>query len=526
MSGILDQAKAPSAGQYRAFISYSHRDDAFAARLHRRLERYVLPRRLGNRRRLAPIFKDREELPAGGDLSALVQAALTASDALIVLCSPDSAASPWVAREIEMFRRLHPERPVLAVLVRGEPSEAFPPALVAGGVEPLAADFRSDGDGQRLAFLKLAAGLAGVGVDQLVQRDAQRRTQRVMAVTGAALAAMLIMAFMTVMAIQARAEAERQRAKAEGLVEFMLTDLRDRLRGVGRLAVLDSVNQQVVDYYSDQDLQRLSPASLERRALLLQAMGEDASKRGALDVAGPLFVEARRITKALTASAPDNSGYLWTHAQSEFWIGFVGFKSGDVRAARTGFLEYKRLARRLVDMEPDNRKFLKELGFAEVNLCTLAVELEKDAKAAIPSCQAGLEIMKRLSRQVPADRRLILNTANQHSWLALAHELDGDQSATRSELIKQETLLTGLLLSEPENAEFRENWVGNQRALSRGAFKRGDLTEARRRMATCIDVLEQLTAQDPENRMWKDQLANARRSMTVIETAKTGARTP
>ena len=203
----MDQAKASSAGQYRAFISYSHRDDAFATRLHRRLERYVLPRRLGNRRRLAPIFKDREELPAGGDLSALVQAALTASDALIVLCSPDSAASPWVAREIEMFRRLHPERPVLAVLVRGEPSEAFPPALVAGGVEPLAADFRSDGDGQRLAFLKLAAGLAGVGVDQLVQRDAQRRTQRVMAVTGAALAAMLIMAFMTVMAIQARAEA-------------------------------------------------------------------------------------------------------------------------------------------------------------------------------------------------------------------------------------------------------------------------------------------------------------------------------
>ncbi len=518
----MDGTAAPSTGRYRAFISYSHQDDRFADRLHRRLEHYSLPRRLGRRGRLTPIFKDREELPAGGDLSSLVQAALQDSECLIVLCSPDAAASPWVAREIETFRRLHPDRPILAALVRGSPVEAFPAALLSGGVEPLAADFRPEGDGERLAFLKLAAGLAGVGVDQLVQRDAQRRIQRVMTVTAAALAAMLVMALMTFMAIQARAEAERQRSKAEGLVEFMLTDLRDRLRGVGRLAVLDSVNQQVLDYYSDQDLKRLPPASLERRAMLLQAMGEDASKRGALDVAGPLFREARRITAALTAADPANSDHLWTHAQSEFWIGFVAFKAGDAPAARAGFLEYHRLARGLVAMEPGNRRFLKEMGYAEVNLCTLAIELEKDAAKALPSCQAGLEVMSRLSAQAPTDNRLTLNLANQHAWLALAHELDGNGPATRAALLDQGRLLDGLLKREPQNAEFQENWVGNQRALSRGAFRRGDLGEARRRMQACINGLERLTAQDPENRTWKDQLENARRSMGLIEAAETG----
>jgi hypothetical protein len=520
----LDGTGAASAGRYRAFISYSHRDDRFAGRLHRRLEQYRLPRRLGADSRLSPIFKDREELPAGGDLSLLVQAALQDSECLIVLCSPDSAASPWVAREIETFRRLHPDRPILAALVRGSPAEAFPPALLSGGLEPLAADFRPEGDGERLAFLKLAAGLAGVGVDQLVQRDAQRRIQRVMTVTAAALAAMLVMALMTFMAIQARAEAERERAKAEGLVEFMITDLRDRLRGVGRLAVLDAVNQQVLDYYSDQDLQRLPPASLARRAMLLQAMGEDASKRGALDVAGPLFLEARRITAALTAADPADGGYLWTHAQSEFWLGFVAFRAGDAPAARTGFLEYHRLARKLVALDPGSRKFLKELAYAEVNLCTLAVELEKDAGKALPSCRAGLEIMQRLSDQTPEDNRLTLNLANQHAWLALAHELDGDRPATRKALLSQEALLKGLLDREPLNAEFEENWVGNQRALSRGAFRKGDLGEARRRMQACIRGLERLTAQDPENRNWKDQLLNARRSMTFIQAAETGDR--
>src|SRR5688572_22011481 len=91
--------------RYRAFISYSHRDAAFGRRLHRRLEAYRIPRRLVGRttplgavpRRLAPIFRDREELPAADDLTTEVRAALAASGALIVVCSPAAAASPWVA---------------------------------------------------------------------------------------------------------------------------------------------------------------------------------------------------------------------------------------------------------------------------------------------------------------------------------------------------------------------------------------------------------------------------------------------
>ncbi len=41
----------------------------------------------------------------------------------------------------------------------------------------------------------------------------------------------------------AQAEAEAARNDAEGLVEFMLTDLRTRLDAVGRLDVLDSRRQ-------------------------------------------------------------------------------------------------------------------------------------------------------------------------------------------------------------------------------------------------------------------------------------------
>ena len=123
--------------------------------------------------------------------------------------------------------------------------------------------------------IKLIAGLTGIGVDDLVQRDAQRRLRRVMAVTASAVIAIIVLSGLLVAAVRARAEAERQQAEAEGLIEFMLTDLRGRLKGVGRLDVMNAVNARAMDYYSDQSLAALPDQSLERRARILHAMGED-----------------------------------------------------------------------------------------------------------------------------------------------------------------------------------------------------------------------------------------------------------
>uniref|UniRef100_UPI0030DAE404 toll/interleukin-1 receptor domain-containing protein n=1 Tax=uncultured Maricaulis sp. TaxID=174710 RepID=UPI0030DAE404 len=119
-----------SAGtRYRAFISYSHRDQGFARWLHRQLETYVVPSHLVGReaaqgpvpRRLTPIFRDREDLAAAGDLTASVRDALTHSDALIVVCSPAAAASRWVNEEIRAYRHLNPAGTVLAAVLNGNP---------------------------------------------------------------------------------------------------------------------------------------------------------------------------------------------------------------------------------------------------------------------------------------------------------------------------------------------------------------------------------------------------------------------
>lgn len=203
--------------RYWAFISYSHRDAEWGRWLHSALESYRVPRGLVGRpsgditipRRLFPVFRDRDELPSADSLNSKIREALGASSALIVVCSPYAALSPWVNEEIRIFRALGRGRRIFPLIVDGEPfasehpelalPECFAPALryeldpdgtlSDRRTEPIAADARDGKDGRTNALLKLAAGVLGVGFNDLRRRELiqQRRRQRLR--IGAAVAA-------------------------------------------------------------------------------------------------------------------------------------------------------------------------------------------------------------------------------------------------------------------------------------------------------------------------------------------------
>jgi tetratricopeptide (TPR) repeat protein len=213
--------------RYSAFISYNHKDRRWANWLHRQLETYRIPDNLHGRDspvgkigpRLPPVFQDREELASSSDLAASVREALSQSASLIVICSPNSAASRWVNEEIRAFHALNRSAHIQCLIVDGEPHaadnpgiECFPPALFEHGpVEPLAADLRPDMDGKQAAKLKLIAGILSVDYDALRQRDAVRKQKRMALLTAASITGFLIMSSLTAFALVQRSTALAQR---------------------------------------------------------------------------------------------------------------------------------------------------------------------------------------------------------------------------------------------------------------------------------------------------------------------------
>jgi hypothetical protein len=500
-----------AAGGYVAFISYSHKDAAAGRWLHRRLESYRLPSRLVGTEgehgevpgRLTPIFRDREELPAAGDLSEKVRAALALSRNLIVICSPHSAASPWVAKEISTFRELHPDRPIFTAIVDGEPDQCFPSVLREGGSEPLAADLRKEGDGPRLGLLKLVAGLAGVGLDALVQRDAQRHVRRVTYVTAAAVAAMLVMALLTAFALNARADAERQRSEAEGLVEFMLTDLRASLKKVGRLDVLSAANQRVLQHYRRQDLDRLPADSLERRARLLHVMGDDDLNLGRQARADAEFREASRTTAALLAAEPDNPQRIFAQSQSEYWLGTAAYRRRNFRSARESFARYKLLTESLATRDPNNTLWLREAGFAEGSLCALTFEAPKDPAASLRLCSGALRWVEKSLKLAPRDPAAIEAVTNRHGWMMMAWAANGRRDRAREHMARVDDLLGSMIRSDPDNMDYRDIWMRSQFGIGEILRDEGHRKEARRRFLDAAATNAKLRAHDPENASWR-----------------------
>lgn len=517
--GELTEAKPDveaDVGGYRAFISYAHKDEASARRLHRWLEAYRMPRRLVGKptrlgtvtRRLAPIFRDRLELPASSSLDAAVTDALAASDSLLVLCSPAAKASMWVNAEIRLFRGLHPTRPIIAALLAGDPHDSFPEALIepdAQGVarEPVAADFRKNHDGPRLARLKIIAGLTGLALDELIQREAQRQLRRVIAVTLAAMVFALLMGLLLILAILARREAEQQRRQAEGLIEFMLTDLRTRLQGVGRLDVLGSVNDRALAYYGEQsDLSKLPVESLERRARVLHAMGEDDQKRGNNAAALAKFREAHRTTAALLAAQPDDPLRIFAHAQSEFWIGYIDFARDRLDKALPRFLAYRGLAQRLTAIDPANMKYWRELSYAEGNICTIAIA-RKGPRGDLDACRSALATMERIARSQPDDNGVQVDLANRHAWMADALRLGGRDRDALVEREKQAAIIDALLERDPKNASYRQDWMLARFSTAALLRALGQQQRAEAMIAESRRVVDELIASDPENRDWR-----------------------
>jgi TIR domain len=205
--------------KYWAFISYSHADAKWGDWLHAALETYRVPSRLVRKakpegsvpKRIFPVFRDREELASSSSLGENIQGALRLSRALVVICSPRSAASRWVNEEVKLYKSMGREDRVFCLIVDGEPNtpvdsgllECFPKAvrfrLNRGGeisnepAEPIAADAREGKDGKRNALLKLIAGIIGVPFDELRQRERQRQIRQRIRL-GASIVGMMIAA--------------------------------------------------------------------------------------------------------------------------------------------------------------------------------------------------------------------------------------------------------------------------------------------------------------------------------------------
>jgi len=171
--------------QYYAFISYCREDRFWAEWLQSKIENYRIPKGVrvesGNQlpKHIRPIFLDTTDMGVG-DLRKNLSTELEDSRFLIVICSPEAAASIWVNTEVQNFISLGRGNRIIPFIVSGTPDpvnegekQCYPPVLDKGLLGASLTELKKE-----KAFVKVIAFILGLKFDLLWQRHSRNEKRK------------------------------------------------------------------------------------------------------------------------------------------------------------------------------------------------------------------------------------------------------------------------------------------------------------------------------------------------------------
>jgi tetratricopeptide (TPR) repeat protein len=529
---VLENPTSPTANfedphkpQYSAFISYSHADSNIAQWLQHSIERFTIPKSLVGRetgrghvpKKLGRCFRDRDELATSADLSSEIQAALAVSRNLIVVCSPAAAISPWVEREIVEFKKLHGAERVFALIASGEPfatpelsaKECFPRALRFQlgpdgflsdlPAEPIAADIRPGKETRRAALLKIIAGILGVGLDELVRREAQRR-RRVFAIgLGAALTVATGVGTLALVAQSQSEKARQRRTESDGMVGYMIDTLLRDVERTGRLNDVLKVLEKPKAYVENLIATDADADAWLKKSKIYTEESEIKVGKGELDGAVQSIQEAIDAQKRAAAINPRSLEILAQAAITSSSLGFVyaRMRKSDLADAafKSSIAAYEDLLSRTKDPLIDWPR-----GYS-TTLTSLGTVYWRDGKYALAKeyFKKAHAVIEPLAKSQPSDADVQETFENALAWEADAAKALGDLTGavtlrkTHLEAIQNRRAL------EPANKSLELNEISTLRAMAAIAQDRGDYSAAVDQLSTIEPKVMALWAFDPAN---------------------------
>lgn len=346
-----------------------------------------------------------------------------------------------------------------------------------------------------------------------IERSQRRLRRQRWGLGAASVGAFLLAAVAGVAALayarQAGVAADRERQSRQ-LASFMLGELADGLRPIGKLDLLSRIGEQGLKLLGTGDAAeaRADGADTLRRAKALVVIGEVNSSRGQgrTDIAEDALTAARRQLEALEPldRVPDVSpgDYYRTLGAASFWLGQIAFDSGDFDTAADAMGRYREACERWRQIAPDDATAKVELGYALNSLGSIAFRRGawQDADRWF---RESLTLKLDALAHAPADAETRDAVATSRTWLGLVAHVRGRPMEALSHYDAAREARVALAAGHPDE-QLRLRDLGTLDLRRADALRAsGRLTEAAATMAVGVARLREAERHDPTNRYWR-----------------------
>ena len=524
---------------YDAFISYSHAGDKPVAQA---LQSVV--QTLGKpwwRRRALHVFRDDTSLSATPHLWPDIETALDASRFLVLIASPQAAASPWVDKEVAHWLLTKSPETILIVLTAGtlgwdmrggdflwDASTPLPPALrrrfrsepkwvdltAYRAANPKAAARNPD---FQTRAADIAAAVQGVPKEDLLS-DELRQQRRALNTAYMAAAALAVLAavsiFETIKANRERNRAERVLEQGTKTANNLVLDLARRFRGQSGIP-----QQFIIDVLGQarelaEDLAKVGgerPDLLQSQANAQAELAKTLLAQGDADAALAAADKAVAVFSKLVAGA--KRGVDQTSMRNG--LGVAHDRRGDalfemrrrpdaLAAYQQSFNIFEQLAGGAAGNPGDNQN----LAVAHEKIAEV-LRSEGNAEAALAAYRQSLRLREQMAAAQPGNAEWQQAKSVSHAKVGEMLMALGQKAEAQAEYEKNLEIAQRLAVAAPNQSDRQRDLALSYRRLGKFFSDQARNSEAIAYYRRDLAIVEALAAADPARTQWQQDWATS-----------------
>ena len=300
---------------------------------------------------------------------------------------------------------------------------------------------------------------------------------------------------------EARDLADARREQAEGVLDFMLTDLREKLEPLGRLDIMEGVGQQAMSYFATLPTESFSEGELLSRSQALYQLGSVRLDQGDLPAADSAFQESLRLAADLSARDPGNPDWLFGLSQAEFWAGEAARRRGDLEDSFRHFESYLARSEELSARDTTNLTWLLEVGYGHTNVGAIHL-LRGDLARSAEHLTRSLEVKEVVAAASPDNVGRQYDLARGYYNLARVQEDLGRLSEAAVSYREDIRIKQAILEVQPTNATVLTTLADSENGLGQLLTIIGAPDEAYGMLERSYRRISDLVARDPANVRW------------------------